>query len=290
MSYVSYKSTALYEAVLLLKELEIDNLPICPFSISDKLGIKVEALPSDQRGCSGMLLRSGNQFGILYATYLENEGLQRFSVSHEVGHYRIPGHYENINMNGLHKSHAGFVSTDRYEIEADHFAANLLMPAFLFNPAMDKAGNGLDAIKELAILCKTSLTATSIRYTEYTPDATAVILSTANNIDFCFMSESLKEFKGLEWIRKGTPVPEHTLTNVFNKNVMNISHGIEKDGTANLQEWFGGDHNVEMLEEIKGLGDYGKTLTVLSTSDLPTEEELEEEENLMDSWTPRFRR
>ena len=40
-----------------------------------------------------------------------------------------------------------------------------------------------------------------------------------------------------------------------------------------------------------GLGDYGKTLTVLTALDIEEKlEEIEEEENFNDSWTPRFRR
>jgi hypothetical protein len=236
-----------------------------------------------------MLLRNNDQYGILYATYLDNEGFQRFSVAHEIGHYCLPGHPEIILVNGLHKSHAGFLSKHRYELEADHFAASLLMPSFLFETAMDKAGVGLDAIETLATQCKTSLTATAIRYTEHTPDATAIIVTTGNKVDYCFMSESLKEFRGLDWLRKGISLPQSTLTYNFNRKATNVSQGLRKDSNTNMQDWFGGDHKIDMLEEVIGLGSYGKTLTVLSTSDLPTDEELQEEEDLIESWTPRFR-
>jgi len=57
-----------------------------------------------------------------------------------------------------------------------------------------------------------------------------------------------------------------------------------------MQYWFGGNLEAEMFEEVIGLGSYGRTLTVLSASDLPDQEKLEEEKELMDSWTPRFRR
>lgn len=289
MSRSLWEATAMYHAELLIHELKINALPICPFSIADELEIEIRPLPPNKKGVSGMLLRNDDQFGILYATYLDNQGFERFSISHELGHYYLPGHPEIILVNGIHQSQAGFISKDRYELEADHFAASLLMPAFLFETALDKAGVGLDAIETLAAQCITSLTATAIRYAQHAPDAVAIIISTDNQIDYCFMSETLKEFRGLDWLRKGTPIPPYTLTHSFNNKASNISQRVRKDGDTNLQYWFGGDHEVEILEEVIGLGSYGKTLTVLSTSNLPTEEELEEEENLIESWTPRFR-
>ena len=40
-----------------------------------------------------------------------------------------------------------------------------------------------------------------------------------------------------------------------------------------------------------GLGSYGKTLTVLTAIDLEEQiEEIAEEEEFVESWTPRFRR
>jgi len=284
------ESNARYQSKLLLRELGINNLPVCPFLIADKLEIEVRQLPPNKKGVSGMLLRNDDKFGILYATYLENPGFERFSISHEIGHYYLPGHPEVILVDGIHQSRAGFISNDKYEMEADYFAANLLMPTCLFETALDKAGIGLDAIERLADQCNTSLTATAIRYAQHAPEAVAIIISTDTQIDYCFMSDTLKEFKGLDWLRKDTPVSSYTITHNFNKKVSNISEGVRKDGDTNLQYWFGGDHDIEMLEEVIGLGSYGKTLTVISTSDLPTEEDLDEEEALMESWTPRFRR
>jgi len=57
-----------------------------------------------------------------------------------------------------------------------------------------------------------------------------------------------------------------------------------------LQHWFGGRHSIEITEEIVGPGNYGKTLTILTAENLPDPEELEEDDDLVDSWTPRFKR
>lgn len=285
-----WQASATRYAELFVQERGITELPVCPFAIAQKLEIEVNSLPSHSKGVSGMLLRHGNEFGILYATYLDNAGFQRFCISHELGHYCLPGHPESVLSDGLHTSHAGFISKDRYELEADHFAAGLLMPGFLFNPAMDEAGCGLNAIELLADVCNTSLTSTAIRYAQHTPEAAAIIISTGNEVNYCFMSDTLKELQGLNWLRKGTPLPLSTLTRTFNSNPSNVLLAKRDESETDLQEWFGSELNIEMQEEVIGLGGYGRTLTVVSTSTLPDQEELDEEDELIESWTPRFHR
>jgi hypothetical protein len=291
MSRSFWQDTATHAAESFVKGRGIETLPVCPFSIAKDLDIDVRPLPRRSHpGVSGMLLRQGNAFGILYATYLDNDGFQRFSIGHELGHYHLPSHPESVLRDGFHTSYAGFTSKDRYELEADHFAAGLLMPGFLFDPAMDKVARGLDAIEALSDQCVTSRTATAIRYAQRTPDAVAIVVSAGHVIDYCFMSDSFREIPGLDWLRKGSPLPHSSVTHSFNSNTENIARGERADGEQILQNWFGGHIQAELFEEVVGLGSYGRTLTVLTASDLPDLEEIEEEEELRDSWEPRFKR
>jgi len=126
------------------KEQKITSLPVDPIEIAENLDILVEPLPADKRGVSGMLMENNNNFGIKYATYVDNIGFQHFCVAHELGHYSIPGHYEQLMESGFHESSAGFVSNEKYELEADHFAAGLLMPSFLFDAELNKHQSGLN--------------------------------------------------------------------------------------------------------------------------------------------------
>lgn len=152
-----------------------------------------------------MLVRHGNNFAIAYATHLQNEGFENFSIAHELGHYYIPGHPEVLipGDQGMHVSRAGFNSGDRYEAEADCFAAGFLMPRHLFFPELEKAGKGLEAIEVLSFMCKTSLHATAIRYAQCTRDHMAIIISEGGLVDHCFMSEALKQVRGIDWLKKG---------------------------------------------------------------------------------------
>ncbi len=275
----------------IIKGLGIASLPIDPFAVARDRKIEVVAKPARDAGVSGMLIRVGNEFAIAYSTHIDNEPFQRFSVSHELGHYFLPGHVDAVmDERGIHESRAGFASNDRYEIEADRFAAGFLMPRHLFFPALQKSGQGLAAVERLATLCETSLHATAIRYTQCARDPVAIVLSIGNRIDHCFMSESLKALGGIDWIRKREAVPRNTPTFAFNQDDENVRRAVRIEDTSNLQDWFGGHRSIEVSEDVIGLGRYGKTLTVLYDIDLPSEDEEEDEAALVESWTPRFRR
>jgi Zn-dependent peptidase ImmA (M78 family) len=108
------------KAEAFLREEGIESLPVDPFAIASSQDIIVKPKPDADAGISGMLLRHGDVFGILYATHIQSEGFQRFSIAHELGHYFLDGHIDYVLPKGsqVHTSHAGFVSGDQYEQEA----------------------------------------------------------------------------------------------------------------------------------------------------------------------------
>ena len=279
-----------HEAEQLLRELRIETLPIDPFVIARQLDIELKPLPASAGGASGMLLHVNGVFGIGYPTHVNNKGFRRFSVAHEIGHYRLPGHIDAVlNGRGQHFSRAGFRSSDRYEQEADQFASALLMPAKLFVAAVGRAGEGIQAIETLQARCETSLEATAIRYVQTSRDPVAVIRSGADTIDYAVMSSSLMDFPSLDWIRKGTPLPSGSVTADFNADAENIARGRRAKGQSCLQDWFNGQHRQEIVEEVVGLGSYGKALTVLTGMEPPDEVE-DDEGDLEESWAVSFRR
>jgi Zn-dependent peptidase ImmA (M78 family) len=283
--------TASLAANRVIREQGVATLPVDPMAIANGVGIEVVAKPASAKGVSGMLIRQGNDFVIAYATHIDSPGFQNFSIAHELGHYFLEGHVDAvIGPDGVHHSHAGFSSDDRYEFEADHFAAALLMPDLLFTAAVSGAGGGLAAIESLSALCVTSLTATAIRYAKCTDDVAAVIVSTGKRINYCFMSKALEEIAGQNRVRKGEALPPECPTELFNRDPGRVSRAERTAGESELQDWIGGSHSVTLTEEVVGLGGYGRTLTVLTAQEAVDLEELEEDEKLVESWKPRFRR
>ena len=278
-----------HEAERFLESNNIDTLPIDPFEIARSLNIELHPLPARRGGASGILLHVHGEFGICYPTHVNSVGFMNFSVAHELGHYLLPGHIDALRDGfGPHVSNAGFRSDDRFEREADNFAAALLMPSKLFLAAARTSGDGFKAIESLSKLCNTSMEATAIRYAQTSPDPVAVIRSENNTIDYVFMSESLKDFSGIDWIRGNlTPLPGGSVTARFNATQSRIKNRERDQGMSRLQDWFNGPHSQEILEEVVGLGRYGKTLTVLTGMESPDEVE-DEDEKLEVSWDPKF--
>jgi Zn-dependent peptidase ImmA (M78 family) len=276
------------EAERLIRELGINSLPIDPTTIAESLGILVRP-KTTTGGISGMLIRVGNEFGIAYATHIDSEGFKRFCIAHEIGHYRLSGHIDAVLAHGdIHESHAGFVTGDPYEREADMFAASLLMPDALFTREMRSIGDGLQAVETLAGRCVTSLPAAANRYVQKAGVPVAMVVSTGPRIDYCFMSGLLQDFDALEWPRKGQQLPAGTETDRFNADPGNIRTAKRADAESELRDWFGGKRSIPGTEEIIGLGRYGRTLTILSTEIFADDED--EDEDLEERWDVRFRR
>jgi hypothetical protein len=168
------------------------------------------------------------------------------------------------------------------------------MPSGPFKRALGRHHASLLAIESVAGLCETSLTATAIRYAELTEDALAIVISTGPTIDFCFMSDTIKSLPQLSWLRKGTPIPQGTVTAKLNANPRRVADGERDDGDIDVMDWLGGSRSARALEEVVGLGNYGKTLTVITCPSVRDErcgdDDEEAEEDLERRWTPRFHR
>lgn len=275
-----------------VEEEGITSLPVDPIKVAENHAIVVDNYSDVNSGVSGMLLRHGDSFGIFYSTNIPNKGFQRFSIGHELGHYFLEGHLDQISFqDGFHSSQAGFASVDAYEQEADSFATGLLMPARLFRRAINNFEDGLPAINGLASFCQTSLTATAIRYVELTEAAVAIVMSTEQVINYVFMSTPLKSLCNLVWLGKGQPVPKGTLTSNYNADKTRFRNQESID--IDLRDWLGGTRSIDAIEEVVSLGSYGKTLTVLSCPEVQEAtygDEDEDDASFTERWTPRFSR
>lgn len=284
-------------AELVLKEHGLLTLPIDLEALAQAVGIHLREMDRKTEGVSGMLLRYGDQFGIMYATHVDNEGFERFSIGHEFGHYFVDGHLDHIPFDGgVHRSRAGFISDDPYEREADYFSAGLLMPSSLIGPVLRRAQEGLPSVEAIRSEAKASLTASAIRYINETDDAAAIIVSRQGQVDYCFKSEALKRLKGQSWLRKGAALPIGTLTASIAARPAAERRGHRDETETDILDWFGGERAVRTVEQIVDLGRYDRVLTVLSCAQLVDdtyrdEDDLDESEEAMEArWTPRFRR
>ena len=266
------------------------RFPIRPFEIAKQKEIAIEAKTAGEKGVSGAMIFKDGQARILYSREFANPGFESFSVSHELGHYFLPGHPEEImRQGGTHLSRANFTEATSIELEADHFASGLLLPSHLTRDFLDTHQVGLEGVLALADTAECSRTAAAIRSAECSSYPVAVIVSRGEQIAYAFLSDGFKNLGKLAWLKKGTPLPP-TLTRRFNSSASNISQATKACGETWLGDWFGGAKGIALDEEIVGLGSYGFTLTILSSEAqvAASEDDEDEDAELERSWTPRF--
>jgi len=253
------------QAIKVLEEYQINSLPIDPKLIAKKVNIFIEANTDKNEGVSGMLLRNKENFCIIYATYLENQGFENFSIAHELGHYFLEGHPEQIfQFTDMHKSIANFTSDNEIEREADIFAASLLMPENLFKDRLTEFEKGMTCIEAMSKLCNTSLTATAIRYAELTEDKVAVIISTKGIVDYCCISKNVFKLKDPEIPKRGDKIPTGTVTERIHKDSSLMFKQETLYQETDFRDWLECIKPQKAAEEAKGLGKYSKVLTVIS--------------------------
>lgn len=272
------------------EEFGFTKFPIDPRVITEARDIVLQAKPADVQGVSGAIIFAGDSATIIYSTEHNNVGFENFSIAHELGHWFLPGHPEEIvNAGGTHLSRGNFTQNTSIELEADHFASGLLLPSTLTRELLSRSQIGLDGILKLAEAARSSVSAAAIRAAECSSYPMAIIVSRGDEIVYAFTSEPFKSLGRLSFLRKGTPLPI-CATRQFNTEPTRVLRAERLVDQTDLATWFDGPGKISLDEEIIGLGKYGYTLTVLSSEALPEDplDEEDEEAKLNESWTPRF--
>jgi Zn-dependent peptidase ImmA (M78 family) len=121
----------------------------------------VEIFYEPMTGCEATLVGVGNR-AIATINPSPYRGRERFSVAHEVGHWKL--HRGRSFRCRVDQVEENFASTGSLEREADNFASHLLMPAGMFNDAIRPYGKpNFKQLGDVAAAFDTSLTATALR-------------------------------------------------------------------------------------------------------------------------------
>lgn len=273
----------------MLEGLSTVFLPIDPLAIARDLGIKLFPVLQQEIDFSGCLIHADGNWGIVYRDDIPVPGFRRFTVAHELGHFEIASHRAAIfSDTAKHVSESGFTSHLWYELEADHFAAELLMPEDLFRAAIRETTIGLPAVKHLAAKFDTSLTSTAIRYAKLSPDPVAIIVSADDRIRYCFASQCMRTIRA-DFIERSTVVPLASETGRHYK--AGAPARAEREGRSYLSAWFpNATREIEFNEDMIDLGRYGRTLTVLHATQVPDQEEMGQQDADEDPEADKFNR
>lgn len=124
----------------LLKEHTVTTVPVPVEEIAIALGAHVRYSPFDDE-LSGMIYIKGNN-PIIGVNSLHHPNRKRFTIAHEIAHLIL--HREQIaeyvhvdkRFPVLMRDANSATGTQQMEMEANHFAAELLMPSFLLLPLL----------------------------------------------------------------------------------------------------------------------------------------------------------
>ena len=204
------------------------------------------------------LIRKGPRGLIRVKHDIPEVGRKRFAVAHELGHWLI--HKEQTQVNACtDRDMVAKYKASALEVEANYFAAELLMPEKLFAPRLRRSRPSFALIKELARDFDTSLTATAIRCAEVTNDYCAVVASEGGWIRWWRGSEKFEERL---WIEAGTPLsPDSIAGSVLDgEPIPDGPVEVDREAWAECKEGY--EHDT-LVEEIFPLSAYGQILSLL---------------------------
>lgn len=222
---------------------------IAEFSIRDPRDIDVEAIALDAgvkvvfhplEGCEATLVGFENR-AIATVKPSRIRGRERFSIAHEVGHWKL--HRGRSFRCRIDDPDENLASDKTLEKQADTYAAHLLMPAPLFNPAVKALGSnpGFVELDELAKQFETSLLATSVRLADV--NTVPVILA-------CYTKQKRRWHKAASDIPQRWWLRENLDDDSFAHDFFATGKQRAKPGKQPAEVWFENDDadNFEVVE------------------------------------------
>jgi Zn-dependent peptidase ImmA (M78 family) len=243
------------EAIRLLEELGITTLPIIPQDICVKLDILY--LEEEFKTIDGVLIINPSGKALIGVnSAIKEPGRKNFTCAHEIGHLCMDSQdqREFYCSRDLIESFKSKIHPS--ELEANRFAAELLMPRLILQQLVHIREPGWDTIKELASMSQTTLTATAKRFVDLTDYACALIVSEKRIISWFQPS---KEFRA--YIYPGIVSKETVAHSVFRGSTPPDSFEVVK--AINWLSGRGVRPHTEILEWTLPINSYGQVLTLL---------------------------
>jgi Zn-dependent peptidase ImmA (M78 family) len=172
-------------------------------SLCKELGLRIQEVPA--RGFDGALVRSiTSQKGIIaIKASIREAQRKRFTVAHEIGHFVMPHHRLLKTFCDEKKIDNFDAKLNRPEIEANEFAAELLLPSTVLSRRFDLKEFSLQEISTVATEFETSLTATIRCFLRLTDLPCAMVWSSDSQARWCARSEAFRFYLPLADLPSG---------------------------------------------------------------------------------------
>lgn len=163
-------------------------VPIPVEEIARVVGIEeIKAVPGDKFEGS-LICDPPKARGVILYNGSRRRTRQRFTIAHELGHFLLPWQRKTqFECSGQDLAARG-ASTD-WEVQANEFAAGLLLPDTLFKPLAHQLGEPeIDHVVTLGERFETSIEFTARRYVELSEHVCAVVFSKENVVRYSVWS------------------------------------------------------------------------------------------------------
>jgi Zn-dependent peptidase ImmA (M78 family) len=182
-------------------------------------------------------------------------GRRRFAIAHELGHMELKHNPGAPTECGEKQFALWYKSQNDKEVEANLFAAELLMPEDMVRRKLEKTLPSLDLIEKLADEFQTTLTATAIRYIDLCEEQCAVVFCTDGKVAWTRRSPQFHR-----WIVPGRKVSSYSIAADFSQ-MGEVSGGME---TVRRDAWFENASERETIkEQSRALPSYNSVLSLL---------------------------
>ena len=145
------------EARNLLAELEVQEPPVPVRKLARSRGARVVSVPGNEADIDGFLYQKDNEV-VIGVNRDQAPVRQRFTIAHELGHLLLHKHNNQVHVDrGFRvrlRSGLSSEGTDRDEMEANRFAAELLMPIEFLRTDLEKREFDLADDSEIKALAK----------------------------------------------------------------------------------------------------------------------------------------
>lgn len=180
-------------AFLLADEFGVTGKPNLE-ALAGEIGLRIKDVDVD--GFEGTLVRAlaGPKGIIGINKSIREQGRRRFTIAHEIGHYVIPSHRRLKNVCLTEQLESWNPQLPIPEVEANEFAAELLLPARFVRSALTLHQPSFRRISEVARDFETSLTATTYRFLTLTDMAFAMVWSTNERATWFKRSDGFRYF------------------------------------------------------------------------------------------------
>lgn len=177
---------------LLLQQLGVrapDEIDIEAIAFSQGAFVDYKAL----NGCEAYIVGDGKR-ATISVNIRGNEGRRRFSAAHELGHWV----WDKGKVRVIQCSHASIFQNEAQgksgEVVANRYAADLLMPRYLFEPMATQVEVIIESARALSAQYRTSLTATALRLVRYAGrPAGWLLLDELGHVKRRFLNEEVPE-------------------------------------------------------------------------------------------------